>query len=219
MTRSPSVLQRALRSAGHGIRAALDPSTAPLWIAAIAVLGIALPFIALGGLGPAHRDPAQATAGDEVRTALYAVTLVDAELTDEVEEQYLKADQGEQLFVVTVVLENLTSVPVGVLQTVDRVRSRLVGSRTPLLDLSGVAATEDPYVWRDESLAAVVLQPHVPAEVHIAWRVPEGSFSGGSAVLDVYDAAPQAGQVILSSSAVTWRRTEKAAQVSTAVSP
>ncbi len=213
------MMRRVRGAVERGLRSALDPSTAPLWIAVVVALGIALPFIAFGGLGPAQRTSAQASAGEQVRTSLYAVTILSAELVDEVEEQYLEAEPGDRLLVVTLELENLSTVPVGILQTVDGVRSRLVSSSTPLLDLSGGTASDDPAVWRDGSLAAVVLQPRVPAEVRIAWPVPADSFPDGTAMLDVYDAEPRAGQVIQSSSAITWRRTEMAAQVSVEVSP
>jgi len=201
------------------VRALRDPSSIPLWIAAVAALAVAVPFVAFGGLDPATRAPLPRGTGDAVRTSLYEVTVLHAELTDKIEEQYLSADDGEDLLVVTAVIENLSDVPVGIVQTVDRVRSRLAGSSTPLIDLVGVEATSGPSAWRDESVAAVVLQPRVPAEVRIAWPVPEGSFPDGSVAIDVYDAVAQGGQVILSSSAITWQRTEPAARVTVRVDP
>ncbi|WP_217181091.1 hypothetical protein [Streptomyces sp. AC495_CC817] len=217
MTRTAGILRTAGEGARRGLRAVIAPSSMPLWIAAIVVLGVAIPFVALGGLAPASRTPAPAAAGDEVQTSLYAVTVLRAELTDEVEEQYFSAEPGDDLLVVTVVLENLSDAPVGVLQSVDRIRSRIIGSTEPLIDLAGVDPTDAPRAWREESVAAVVLQPGVPAEVQLAWAVPEGALADGTASFDVYDARPLEGQILLSSSDVVWRRTDQVARVTVAV--
>lgn len=203
----------------RALRSLIAPSTAPLWIVAIVLMSVAISFTALGGFGRAVRTPTPAVAGDEVRTSLYAVTVLGAELTDEVEDQFLSAEPGEDLLVVTLVLENLTSTPAGVISSVDNVSSRFVEGDAAMLAIAGLDAVDDISVWRDGSSASVILQPRVPAEVRIAWLVPEGSFPDGEAFLEVYDARIQRGQVILSRSAVTWNRTQQAARISMRVAP
>ncbi|MGV2902645.1 hypothetical protein ACNPM4_13275, partial [Microbacterium sp. AGC62] len=146
--------------------------------------------------------------------------VMDAEVTDEVEEQYLEAEPGETLLIVTVRLENLSDRAVGVEGTADQVASRLLSSSAPLLELSGVTVTDTARSWRtDGSLRAVVLQPGVPADVRIAFPVADDALDEHEAHLDVYDAREQSGQVILSPSAITWRRTDLIARTPVEVDP
>lgn len=199
-------------------RSLLASSSRPVWIAAIAAMAVVLAFVVFGGLRPAASTPPLTPTGAEARTSMYAVTVLSAELTDAVDERYLEAEPGDDLLIVTVRLENLTSRTIGVDQSADRVDSQLVRAEEPLLVLSGVTATDDARAWRtDRSRGAVMLQPGVPAEVQLAWPVPEGSFPDGTAHLDVFEAREQTGQAILSASAVTWRRTELAARIAVEV--
>lgn len=212
---------RPRRSAGDGVVAArralrgiLSPSSAPVWIAAVVVVALAIGFIALGGLRPATRAAAAETAGTEVRTSLYAVTVTKAELVDAVEEHYWEADEGQTLVLLTARLENLSDRPVALLGTVDSVSSQLVDSNAPLLRLADVTPSKAARAWHaDGTVRTPVLQPGVPAEVVIGWSVPEDSFPDGTVRLDVYDARERAGQIILASSSITWRRTHRIAQI------
>lgn len=218
--RTGGVVGAARQAADGAARSAFAPAAVPLWAAAVAIIGLPVAFVAFGGLAPATSQPLLVPAGSEARTSLYAVTVLDAEVTDEVEGQYLEAEPGETLLVVTVRLENLSDRAVGVEGTADRVASRLLSSSAPLLELSGVTATDTARSWRsDGSLRAVVLQPGVPAEVRIAWPVADDALAEHEPHLDVYDARAQSGQVILSSSAVTWRRTELVARTPVEVGP
>lgn len=219
MTKTAGVGFSAREYSARALRSMTAPSTAPVWIAAIVLTSLASLFLAFGGFGPALITPTRAATGDEVRTSLYTVTVVRSELTDEIEERVLSAEPGEDLLLVTLVLENLTSTPAGVITSVDGVSSHLVDGKAPLLAIGGLDATDAILAWREERSSGPILQPHVPAEVRIVWRVPEGSFPEGTAFLDVYEAQVVRGQVIISSSAVTWRRTQQTAQISMRVAP
>ena len=199
---------------------AFSRAAVPLWAVVVAIVGLLGAFVAFGGLAPATTQPLLVPVGSEVRTSLYTVTVIDAEVTDEVEEQYLEAEPGETLLIVTVRLENLSDRAVGVEGTADQVASRLLSSSAPLLELSGVTVTDTARSWRtDGSLRAVVLQPGVPADVRIAFPVADDALDEHEAHLDVYDAREQSGQVILSPSAITWRRTDLIARTPVEVDP
>ncbi|WP_102194269.1 hypothetical protein [Microbacterium aurantiacum] len=218
MTNSGGVAAKAGAFWDRAWRSLLAASSAPVWIAAITAMAVILTFIALGGLRPAENSPTLTPTGAEARTSLYAVTVLSAELTDAIDKQFLEAEPGDDLLIVTVRLENLTSQAVGVDQGADRVKSQLIRAREPLLTLYGVTATDDARAWRtDGSLRGVILQPGVPAEVQLVWPVPEDSFPDGIAYLDVFDARERTGQAILSASAVTWRRTELATRIAVEV--
>ena len=49
--------------------------------------------------------------------------------------------------------------------------------------------------------------------MRIAWSVPDDAFPDGTVKLDVFDAVEQGGQVILSSSTISWQRKQQAAQI------
>ena len=225
MTSTRAIAAGARDAAVSAARTAFSRSAVPFWVAAAALAGLLAVIIGFGGLAPASRIPAQVSAGDDARTSLYSVTVLNAELTDAVESQFLEAEQGETLLVVTVRLENLSDKAVGVERPADRVDSRLIVGSEPMLELSGIAATGPARSWRtDESRRAVILQPGVPAEVTIAWTVPDDeattrSVTDGTARIDVYDATEQAGQVILAASTINWQRTELSAQLRLEVMP
>ena len=189
----------------------------PFWIAIAAIIGLLAGFIGFGGLAPASRTPDMVAAGDEARTSLYAVSVLDVELTDAVESQFLEAEPGETLLLVTVRLENLSDRAVGVERSADRVESRMIVGREPMLEISGVTPTGTARSWRaDESQRALILQPGVPAEVTIAWPIADddaAAFDEGTIRLDAYDAVEQSGQIILAASTITWRRAELRAQL------
>lgn len=167
----------------------------------------------LGGFDRADPAPATYAAGHEANLTLYSITVLEAHLAEEIEEQHISADDGEVLVVVGARLENLASYPVGVGRSADRVASHLLNASEPLLTLSGVTPTSSEYVWRtDESASGVILQPRVPAEVQLVWPVPTEAVADGRVTLDAYDAVESRGQVILSSDHITWRRSALAAQ-------
>ncbi|WP_341947640.1 hypothetical protein [Microbacterium sp. LWH11-1.2] len=225
MTRTQGVAAGARAAAAGAARTVVSRSALPFWIAAAAIVALLAGVIGFGGLAPASRTPAQVSAGDGARTSLYTVSVLDAELTDAVESQFLEAEPGETLLVVTVRLENLSDRAVGVERSADRVDSRMIVGREPMLEISGVVVTGTARSWRaDGSPRAVILQPGVPAEVTIAWPVADDdatvrALADGTARLDVHDATEQAGQVILAASTINWRRAALSAQIELAAAP
>lgn len=190
-----------------------------IWVAAAAVAALLIVVIATGGFAQAVSEPREVDAGDEVRTGQLSVAVRDAEFTREVESEYLDAEDGEVLLVMTLALENLTDRPIGVGTSADRIDTNLVNHEQPLLDLAGLESTDSAYVWRaDGSAGQVYLQPGVPAEVMIAWPVPDDSTAGETVSLDVHEAVIGTGAVILSSRVVTWRAGDIAARIAVPVS-
>ncbi len=195
-------------------RSAVSATSIPFWTGGALLATLLVATISLGGLNRAEPSPAQLPAGDELRLPLYAITVIDAYLTDEVEEEFVTAEDGEVLVIVTARLENLAPYPVGVGRSADRVQSRLFSVSEPLIALSGVDPASSTYAWRtDDSTGGVVLQPRVPTEVQLVWPVSADVATGGTVTLDVFDADETRGQVILSSDNITWRRSDLAAQV------
>lgn len=205
---------RTRGAVAHASRAAISRRAVPAWVVAGAITVLLVTAIASGALETDEVAPTPLGAGEEVRMPLYSVTLLDAQLTDEVEEQSLSADPGETLVLVSMRLENLSDQPIGVGRSADKIASRLIHVETSLLSLSGVPSAESTDVWRDDgSAGSIILQPGVPSEVTIAWIAPEDAFSDGTVGLDVYDAVETRGQVILSADQISWRRGELAARI------
>lgn len=202
---------------GHSARlaeSAVGAASIPFWIGGALLAVLLVVTVAVGGLNRAEPSPVQLPVGDELRLPLYAVTVLDAHLADEIEDEFVTADDGETLVIVTLRLENLASYPVGVGGSVDRVQSRLFSVGEPLIALSGVDPSSTTYAWRtDDSAGGVVLQPRVPTEVQLVWPVSADAVTGREATLDVYDADETRGQVILSSDHITWRRSDLMAQI------
>lgn len=209
-----AIAGKARSASARAARSATDRRARPLWIAGCTAVGVVAVFLLAGGLVAAERTPAAASAGNEVRTSLYAVTVTGAELTDAVESEFLEAEEGETLLVMTVEIENLSDRPIGVGTAANRVESKLVNSRTPLLDVPQATDAFSTRAWRpDGSAGGVVLQPGVPDEVLLAWSVPDDAFPSGTVELDVFDARAQGGQIILSSSVISWQRTDRVARI------
>ncbi|WP_431070806.1 hypothetical protein [Microbacterium phyllosphaerae] len=186
-----------------------------IWIAAAALIALVLVVVAIGGFAQAQTAPTELGADDEARASVYAVTVLDAEFTDEVESEYLEADPGEKLLVMTMRMENLSDAPIGVGTTADRTKAGLVNTDNPLIELTGASATDSVSIWRaDGSSGQVILQPGVPSEVMLAWTVPDDAFPDGVVSLDLHEVEIRRGAVILSSSVVTWRATEAFARIS-----
>ena len=185
-----------------------------IWWAAAALVALMIVVAAMGGLSRAEASPTDLGPDDEARTSMYAITVLDAEFTTEVESEYLEAEPGEKFLVMSTRMENLSDTPIGVGTTADRVSTGFVNTENPLLDLKGVTATDSVDVWRaDGSSGQVILQPGVPDQVTFAWTVPEDSFPDGAVSLDVYEAETRRGQVVLSSRAVTWRPAALSARI------
>lgn len=162
-------------------------------------------LIAIGAFDSAHHEPDAVAIGDEVRLSTYAVTVLDVEVTDAVEEQYLEADPGESLLLVTLRLENLTDATVSVVGSADRVSSRLINATAPLLDLTGVGDPGTALVWSDiDSPRYPLLQPGVPAEITAAWRVSTDELEDGEASIEIHEAIERAGRIIVASDVVSW---------------
>lgn len=206
--------ERARAAAVHAIRAVFSRRAVPAWMAAGALsVGVAA-LIGFGAFDTAQHEPAAVAIGEEVRLPTYTVTVLDVEITDAVEEQFIEADPGESLLLVTMRLENLTDATIGVATTTDRITSRLLGSATPLLTLSGVADPGIPQIWRDVGVTKdPLLQPGVPAEVTVAWRVASSELDPGTIALEVHEAVVRSGQIIISSDVVTWARGEMVALI------
>ncbi|AKV86475.1 hypothetical protein SOM10_13535 [Microbacterium sp. CFBP9023] len=186
-----------------------------IWFAAVAVAAVAIVVAAMGGFARAEASPTLLGADEEVRTSQYAITVLDAEFATEVESEYLEAEPGEKLLVMSTRMENLSDAPIGVGTTVDRISTGFVNTGRPLLDLAGVPASDSVAVWRaDGSSGQVILQPGVPSQVTFAWTIPEDAFLDGSVALDVHEVQIQRGAVILSSRAVTWRPAALSARIS-----
>ncbi|WP_435747152.1 hypothetical protein [Microbacterium sp. PMB16] len=225
MTRTRGMAAGARDAAAGAARTVFSRRAAPFWIAVAAIIGLLAGFIGFGGLASASRTPTIVASGQEARTSLYSAAVQEVELTDAVESQFLEAEPGEQLLVVTLRLENLSDRAVGVDRSADRVESRMIVGREPMLELSGITATGTARSWRaDGSVRAVILQPGVPADVTIAWPVADDDTTAealerGTVRLDVYDAVEQSGQVILAASTISWRRADLSAQLNLEVAP
>jgi len=198
----------------HASRAAISRRAIPAWVAAAALTVLLVVVIASGGLETDEVAPTPLGAGEEVRMPLYSITVLDAQLTDEVEDQSLSADSGETLVLVSMRMENLTDRPIGVGRSADQIASRLIHVDESLLSLSAAPSADSNGVWRnDGSAGSVILQPDVPSEVTIAWTAPEDAFADGLISLDVYDAVETRGRILLSADQISWQRGDLAARI------
>lgn len=189
-----------------------------IWFAAAAVVAVLITVIALGGFAAARTETTPAGPEEEVRTSAYAVTVLDAQLAGAVESEYLEAEPGQTLLVLRTRIENLSDTPIGVGSTADLTKANLVNTDRPLIDLVGVTAVDRTAVWRpDGSSGQVFLQPGVPAEVMLAWTIPDDALTGREVSLDVHDAEVSVGAVILSSNVVTWRAGDVVARITVPV--
>lgn len=212
--RVAEVAGRTRRAIARASRAAISRRAIPAWVAAATITALLVAAIASGALKTDEVEPTPLAAGEEVRMPLYSVTVLDAQLTDEVEDQSLSADAGETLVLVSMRLENLSDRPIGVGRSADQVASRLIHVGDSLLTLTGVPSADSVDVWRDDgSAGSVILQPDVPSEVTIAWTAPEDAFADGLVGLDVYDAVETRGRIILSADQISWQRGEFTARI------
>lgn len=201
-------------TAAHGIRSVFSRRATPAWIALGSLVAAAAVLIAVGAFDTAENEPAAVAIGEEVRLPTYAVTVLDVEVTDAVEDQYLEADEGESLVLVTMRLENLSDAPIGIDGSLDGISSHLVNSTSPLLDLSGVTVTGSARYWRDvTSSRRPLLQPAVPAVVTIAWPVESADLDSDDVTLEVHEADPQHGNIVVASTDVTWWQGDLVARI------
>jgi len=201
-------------TAAHGIRSVFSRRATPAWITLGSLIAAAAVLIAVGAFDTAENEPAAVAIGEEVRLPTYAVTVLDVEVTDAVEDQFLEADEGESLVLVTLRLENLSDATISVDGTSDGISSHLVNSSSPLLDLSGVAVTGSARYWRDvTSSRRPLLQPDVPAIVTIAWPVESADLDSDDVTLEVHEADPQHGNIVVASTDVTWWQGDLVARI------
>lgn len=202
------------RAATMRARGAIADVPRPLWIVAALIAAALIVVIAAGGLAAARADVVRVGQGDEIRTATYAITVLDTRLAQTVESEGLDAEPGETLVVMRATIENLSKTPIGVGSTADLTKANLINTDRPLLDLVGAVPTgASTAVWRaDGSAGQVFLQPEVPAEVMIAWTVSTESVADDLS-LEVHEAEVSVGAVLLSSHVVTWNAGEVAASV------
>lgn len=213
---APPVLSARAIIARWG-RAILDVPRG-IWIAAATATAVLLVVGVTGGFTRATLHPPELGVGDEARMSTYAITVLGAEVATEIESEYLSADPGEKLLVMTTRMENLTDAPIGVGTTADRTSTNIINIPGPLLDLADATATDASVsVWRaDGSAGQVILQPGVPSQVTFAWTVPEEALSDGEVSLDVHEAEVRRGRVLISSTAVSWRAAEIGARITVA---
>lgn len=225
MSRTRESVGGALRAASRLIGSAFSSIPLFIWVAiGVAVLLFAVVSVA-GGFRAVGSTPAPTgEIGTEVALSEYSVTVHDAEVTDAVEDQYLEAEPGDTLVVVTMTMTNTTDQPIGIATTTDRIATGFVNVRDPLLELSGTSSTNNEStsveptssarVWRDDGSAGpVILQPGMPSTVRIAWSVKKDAVSSRAVHLDVYDARVTTGQILLDSDQIIWRRGELAARI------
>lgn len=201
-------------TAAHGIRSVFSRRATPAWITLGSLIAAATVLIAVGAFDTAENEPAAVAIGEEVRLPTYAVTVLDVEVTDAVEDQFLEAEESESLVLVTLRLENLSDATISVDGTSDGISSHLVNSSSPLLDLSGVAVTGSAGYWRDvTSSRRPLLQPDVPAIVTIAWPVESADLDSDDLALEVHEADPQHGNIVVASTDVTWWQGDLVARI------
>lgn len=198
----------------RSIRSVFSRAAAPAWIAVGALAVVASTLVAIGAFDTAKAEPAVVGLGDEVRLPTYSVTVLDAEVTDAVEEQFIEADEGESLLLVTMRIENLSDQTISVDGSADGISSRLVNSSAPLLELTGVTVTGSAQYWRDiTSSRRPLLQPDVPAVITIAWPVESAGLDSGDIALEVHEAEPRHGSIVVSSRDVTWSQGNLVARI------
>ncbi|WP_300265418.1 hypothetical protein [Microbacterium sp.] len=223
MGRAGEAVRGSLRAAWRLIGSALAAVPTLLWIAIGLVAALIVAVTASGGLRAVETVPVATAMGDELHLSEYTVTVLDAAFTDAVEDQFLEADAGETLLVVTMELENTTDRPIGLTTSADRISTGFVNTRNPLFTLTspehgegerpGIEPTTSVLAWRtDGSAGSVILQPGVPSALRVAWTVPADAVAAGVS-LDVYDAQVTTGQILISSDQVIWRRGELAARI------
>lgn len=205
---------RARTAAGDGLRLVFSRRARPFWIAGAGLCLAGAVLTAVGAFDGIEPEPVEVPVGEEVRLPTYAVTVLDAEVTDAVEEQFLEADAGEALLLVTMRLENLSDRTIGVDTSPDLMTSRLVNASSPLIELTGVTATRSARIWRDvDSPQHPLLQPGVPAEITVAWPVDSAELREGSPALEIHEAEVSTGRFIVSSDAITWMQGDAVARI------
>lgn len=189
-----------------------------VWVAAAAAVALIVVVVAAGGLSQDGGTAVELGAGDDAVTSAYTFTVLDAELADAVESEFLEAEPGETLLVMRARIENLADAPIGPATVADRLQANFLNSARPLLELDGISQIGSARVWRDDgSTGQVLLQPSVPSEVMIAWTIPDDAVTDGAVTLEVHEPEIRTGSVILSSGITFWRPAELVARITVPV--
>lgn len=208
------VVGRGASAASDLARKTFSRSAIPTFVAVGVVAAAVGAFALAGGFNAATPSVEQVEIGTEVSLPLYSITVKDAEIVSEVEDNYMSEQDGQVIIVATVVLENLTNETIGVDRALDRIDSRLVTSGESLIDLDGIESVAPGAAWRaGGSVLSVKLQPGIPTEVMLGWYVEEADLAGGDIGINLYDATPRGGQVLISEDTVSWGRDKLIAHV------
>lgn len=204
----------------RGARVRIDPVgafTVPkAWIAAALVVAFVAATALFGGLGPRGDDVSEVAVGTPVDTGMLEVTVDDARTTPELEDQFLSADDGETLLVARLTLVNRWNRPIAALGGEDRVSASLFAGTPPVIsfDLDDV---EPPDVVRADGFTGrPILQPDVPLEVLVIWRIPVEA-APLELVVDVHDARVANGRAIIDEQSVYWEPTDVVGRIRAAV--
>ena len=214
MSRERQAVRGARHAAARLVLSAFSAIPTFLWVAVGLIVALVVAVAVSGGLRAADATAADVAMGAEAQLSQYSVTVSDVEFTDAVEEQFMEAEPGDTLVVVTMTLKNATDRPIGVATSADRISTGFVNVREPLLALSGIEPTGSARAWRvDGSAGSVILQPGLSSTVKIAWPVPEDAVRSGSVQLEVHEARVSTGQILISSDQIFWRRGDLAARI------
>lgn len=158
--------------AAAGDRSAFEVPTS--WWAALglaAVVGVTALF---GGLAPAQYDVATVAASEPLTNDVLQVQVHGVEITDDIEEYSLQADEGESIVRMDARFTNAWTAPLGLDTRADRMDARpVVGGEKAILTVGGIAADIAPEFERaDGTRGLIVLQPDLPVEVVVVWIVP-----------------------------------------------
>lgn len=169
------------------LRAAAD-RVPTKWFAAIATGLFLAATAAFGGLATAAADPVgEIEVGETHRGPLYALSIDRAFLFDELSEAGAYPDDGQRVLALRITVENVWTSPEG-----------MSGMRQTLsIGVPGAELTSMARI--DDSTTNPRLQPGVPAELAVAWLVPDDAVADGDDVtVTVSDPALRTGQAVTS---------------------
>ena len=187
------------------------------WITAAIVVGFVAVTALFGGLGPRGDEVAEVTAGTPVDTGMLDVSVEDVRTTPELEEQFLSADDGETLLVARVTLVNRWNRPIAALGSEDRVSASLFAGTPPVITVDLDDVDPPDVVRADGHAARPILQPDVPLEVLVVWRIPVETAPAELAV-EVRDARVANGRAIIDEQSVYWEPTDLVGRIRVPVS-
>lgn len=182
-TTEPPARKRA--SSFARLRAAAD-RVPTKWFAAIGTGLFLAATAAFGGLATAAAEPiAELEVGETHTGPLYALSVDRAYLFDELSEAGAYPGDGQRVLALRVAVENVWTSPEG-----------LSGMRETLsVSVAGAELTSMARI--DDGTTTVRLQPGVPAEVVVAWLVPDDALTDGDEVtVTVSDPTLRTGQAV-----------------------